>query len=133
VEVDLAGGTSRHGAEKFKPNGRDPHPPPTASTPRQAKARQNKSSARAPERKLLETMRATPGLSIVALAKAAGSSRSATGARLRQLGERGVIEKDAGGHWSVKEEPRQDGQKGQLAQVAQAPPVQPNPTLAPPA
>jgi len=36
-------------------------------------------------------MRGNPGLSVVALANAAGSSRSATGERLRQMALRGVL------------------------------------------
>jgi hypothetical protein len=95
-----------------KPNGRDLHPPvpmPTpkaASTSRPAKARRRKStvSAKTAERRLLEAMRDNPGLSVIALANAAGSSRSGTGERLRQLSVRGVVEKDAAGRWKLKTE-----------------------------
>jgi DNA-binding IclR family transcriptional regulator len=45
-----------------------------------------------------------PGLSVVALANAAGSSRSATGDRLRQLAARGTVEKDSAGRWKLKKE-----------------------------
>lgn len=52
-------------------------------------------------------MRDNPGLSIVALANAAGSSRTATGERLRQMATRGLVEKDLTGRWKLKsEEPR---------------------------
>ena len=66
-----------------------------------------KTSAKAAERKLLEAMQANPGLSVIALANAAGSSRSATGERLRQMALRGVVAKDITGRWKLKgEEPR---------------------------
>jgi hypothetical protein len=89
-----------------KPNGHDPHPPVLPSTPRSAKARRRKSvfAAKTAERKLLEAMRDNPGLSVVALANAAGSSRSATGERLRQLAARGTVEKDPAGRWKLKGE-----------------------------
>jgi hypothetical protein len=45
-----------------------------------------------------------PGLSVIALANAAGSSRSATGERLRQMALRGVVEKDLTGRWKLKSE-----------------------------
>jgi hypothetical protein len=99
--------------EASKPNGHDPHPPVTRPTPRSAKAGQRKStfSAKTAERKLLAAMRDNPGLSVIALANAAGSSRSATGERLRQLALRGLVEKDATGRWKLKgEEPRQPTQ-----------------------
>jgi hypothetical protein len=52
-------------------------------------------------------MRDDPGLSVVALANAIGSGRSATGERLRQMAARGVVEKDVTGKWKLKgEEPR---------------------------
>jgi hypothetical protein len=84
--------------QAVKPNSRDPHPPA-----RQAKARRRTKTA---ERKLLEAMEANPGLSVIALANAVGSGRSATGERLRQLAVRGVVEKDLTGRWQLKgEEP----------------------------
>jgi hypothetical protein len=92
-----------------KPNGHDPHPPTIASEPRRAKARRRKStfSAKTAERKLLAAMADNPGLSVIALANAAGSSRSATGERLRQMALRGMVEKDITGRWKLKgEEPR---------------------------
>jgi hypothetical protein len=90
--------------EASKPNGRDPHPPVTASSPRPAKARRHKStfSVKTAERKLLAAMADNPGLSVVALANAAGSSRSGTGERLRQMAARGVVEKDLTGRWKLK-------------------------------
>jgi hypothetical protein len=42
-------------------------------------------------------MRKNPGLTVIALAKAAGADRSATGDRLRRLAASGEIEKDAAG------------------------------------
>ena len=104
-----------------KPNGHDRHPPLAAPervtetagvsarrspTPYAGKARRGKPSAKTAERKLLEAMRETPGLSVAALANAAASSRSATGERLRQLASRGVVTKDSAGRWKLKgEEP----------------------------
>jgi hypothetical protein len=97
--------------EAAKPNGRDPHPPvpspppKAASTPRPAKAqRANPGAAhgRAAERKLIAAMRDNPNLTVVALANAAGSSRSAAGERLRQMALRGVVEKDLTGRWKLR-------------------------------
>ena len=91
-----------------KPNGRDPHPPAsssppscTASTQRLVEASEAK--ARTAEQKLLKAMRDNPNLSVVALANAAGGSRSATGERLRQMALRGMVEKDLTGRWKLKE------------------------------
>ena len=76
----------------------------TKPTPYAGKARRAKPSpAKAAEQRLLTAMRENPGLSVNALANAAGSSRSATGERLRQLALRGVIEKDLTGRWKLKE------------------------------
>jgi hypothetical protein len=89
-------------------NGREAqrHPPVPPPAPRQTEARHRKStfSAKTAERKLLEAMRDNPGLPVIALANAAGSSRSATGERLRQLAARGAVEKDATGRWKLKRE-----------------------------
>jgi hypothetical protein len=98
-----------------KPNGRDPHPPPIAPmgkasetdgvssrgspTPYAGKARAGKTKAA--ERKLLEVMRSSPGLSVAALAEAAAASRSRTGERLRQLAAQGTVEKDPEGRWRI--------------------------------
>ena len=86
-------------------NGLDPHPPPielrsgesaaipsvAALSKRPGKARPAKPSpAKAAEQRLLTAMRENPGLSVNALANAAGSSRSATGERLRRLASRGT-------------------------------------------
>jgi hypothetical protein len=97
-----------------KPNGHDPYPPPVTRSvdvqernisfrPRQAKARRGKppTSPKAAERALLAAMHDNPGLSIVALANAVGSSRTATGERLRQLAQRGIVEKDLTGRWKL--------------------------------
>ena len=94
--------TNGSGTLAPKPNGHDPHPPTIASELRPAKARRRKStfSAKTAERKLIEAMRDNPGLSVVALANAAGSSRSATGERLRQMALRGVVEKSVTGDGS---------------------------------
>jgi hypothetical protein len=83
--------------------------PPTPRTVKVQAGRRRKStfSAKTAERKLIEAMQANPGLSLIALANAAGSSRSATGDRLRQMALRGVVEKDPTGRWKLKgEEPR---------------------------
>jgi Winged helix-turn-helix DNA-binding len=108
--------------EAAKPgNGLDHHPPPPpaansssqkeqplrrAPTPYVSERRRARlqASSKAAERKLLAAMRDNPGLSVIALANAAGSSRSATGERLRQMAARGVVTKDITGKWKVKEE-----------------------------
>ena len=105
-------------------NGLDPHPPPielrsgesaaipsvAALSKRPGKARPAKPSpAKAAEQRLLTAMRENPGLSVNALANAAGSSRSATGERLRGLASRGLVEKDSGGHWRLKAEETASG------------------------
>jgi Winged helix-turn-helix DNA-binding len=97
-----------------KPNGHDHNPPAPMSTPRmvkvQAKRIRKPPPAQVAERKLLAAMRDNPGLSVIALANAAGSSRTATGERLRQMAARGVVEKDLTGRWKLKsEEPRSAG------------------------
>jgi DNA-binding IclR family transcriptional regulator len=43
-------------------------------------------------------------LTVIALANATNAGRSATGERLRQLAERGVVEKSATGRWRLKGE-----------------------------
>ena len=91
-----------------KPNGRDPHPPVPLATPRPTKAKSTRRvktiPARAAEQRLLTAMRQNPGLTVIALANAAGSSRSATGERLRQMALRGLVEKDLTGRWKLKGE-----------------------------
>jgi hypothetical protein len=93
--------------EAAKPNGHDPHPPapmPPLQAKTRAKARRVKPTpAQAAEQRLLTAMRQNPGLSVIALANAAGSSRSATGERLRQMALRGVVTKDTTGRWKLKE------------------------------
>ena len=94
-----------------KPNGHDPHPPaptPPLKARTRAKARRVKPTpAQAAEQRLLAAMADNPGLSVIALANAAGSSRSATGERLRQMALRSLVEKDLTGRWKLKgEEPR---------------------------
>jgi hypothetical protein len=96
-----------------KPNGRDPHPPSltspeTPSVTKEVSSRRSPRSGKArpgalpkADRKLIEAMRDNPGLTVVALANAAGSSRSATGDRLRRLAASGAIEKDAAGRWRL--------------------------------
>ena len=92
--------------EAAKPNGHDRHPPAPASPPRTLKAQfiANPAQVQAAERRLLAALRANPGASIHALAKAAGANRSSTGERLRRLAAHGVTEKDAAGRWKVKDE-----------------------------
>jgi hypothetical protein len=95
--------------EAAKPNGHDPHTPaPTpplplkAKTKTKAKARRVKPTpAQAAEQRLLAAMADNPGLPVIALANAAGSSRSGTGERLRQLALRGMVEKDTTGRWKL--------------------------------
>jgi hypothetical protein len=117
-----------------KPNGHDPRPvhgdgvasPPTRSqpSPHSGKARRRKSifSAKTAERKLIAAMQDNPGLSVIALANAAGSSRSATGERLRQLAARGTVEKDPAGRWRLKgEEPRSPAQREEARPTTASP------------
>jgi hypothetical protein len=83
-------------------------PRQAAPRPYAGKARRGRSplSGKAAERKLLEAMRESPGLSVAALAKAVSAGRSTTGERLRQLAARGAIDKDADGRWRMAgEEP----------------------------
>ena len=113
--------------EAAKPNGRDPHPPPTPTSfdskevstrrslapyagkarrgkppPHQAKVRQSTPfNTKTVELKLLEALAERPGVSVAALAKAAGASRSRAGERLRGLASRGVVTKDSAGHWRL--------------------------------
>jgi hypothetical protein len=93
-------------------NGQDSHSPShVPSTPRPTPARyvgkirrgRPKTSTKTAERKLLTAMADNPGLSVIVLANAAGSSRSATGERLRQMALRGVVEKSVTGRWKLKE------------------------------
>ena len=76
-------------------NGLDPHPPP-----RQAK-RQSAFAAKTAERKLIAAMRATPGASVIMLARSVGGNRSSVGEQLRKLAGRGVVTKDSAGHWRL--------------------------------
>ena len=64
-------------------------------------AKPKPSPAKAAEQRLLTAMRENPGLSVNALATTTGSSRSATGERLRGLASRGVIEKGGDGRWRL--------------------------------
>jgi hypothetical protein len=116
--------------EAGKGNGHDPHPlaarkvdvfkrdiypaaPPQPPKPRSASAQRlieaSEAKARADERKLIAAMRDNPGSSVIALANAAGGSRSATGERLRRLCEGGMVEKDLTGRWTLKEERKEPG------------------------
>jgi MarR family len=86
--------------EPAKPNGHDRHPPApasgvSASPPRVMKTQfiANPAHVQAAEKRLLATLRANPGASIHALAKAAGANRSSTGERLRRLAAHGVCER----------------------------------------
>jgi Winged helix-turn-helix DNA-binding len=106
--------------ETAKPNGHDRHPPASASIisaspPRAMKTQfiANPAQVQAAEKRLLAALRANPGASIHALAKAAGANRSSTGERLRRLAAHGVTGKDAAGRWKVKdEEPRPEPMEG---------------------
>jgi len=93
-------GHDRHPPEPAKPNGHDRHPPApasgvSASPPRVMKTQfiANPAQVQAAEKRLLATLRANPGASIHALAKAAGANRSSTGERLRRLAAHGVCER----------------------------------------
>jgi Winged helix-turn-helix DNA-binding len=72
------------------------------------------------EQRLLRAMRDKPSMSVVGLANVAGSSRSATGERLRQLAERGVGE---GRCWTMAA----GGEK-----AIASPGTEADPTVAPP-
>jgi DNA-binding IclR family transcriptional regulator len=48
--------------------------------------------------KVLEALRAHPGLTVIELARAIGCGRSSVGERLRQLAREGALEKDSSGH-----------------------------------
>jgi hypothetical protein len=96
-----------------KSNGLDPHPPSPARTPRSANARRlveaSEAKAQTAEQALLKAMKDNPNMSVVALANAAGGSRSATGERLRRLSEAGMVEKDLTGRWKLKGEEKESG------------------------
>ena len=116
--------------EASKPNGVDHNPGPgrgvptrlIAPNPRPTKARRHsKFNVQTAERRLIEAMQGSPGLSVAALAKTTSTSRSTTGEWLRQLAARGAIEKDPEGRWRLKgEEPRPTEAR-----------EQPDPTIAP--
>ena len=91
-------------------NGHDPHPPPHSPTAYAGKRKRGrpKTSSKTAERKLIAAMQDNPGLPVIALANAAGSSRSATGERLRQMALRGVVEKRVTGRWKLKGDDRPD-------------------------
>jgi hypothetical protein len=113
--------------ETSKPNGHDRHASVPTSTPRtvkiQSARRAKPTSAKTAERKLMAAMRDNPGISVVALANAAGSSRSATGERLRQLAVRGAVTKDITGRWKLKAEEPGSPAQGETALR----PTQPSP------
>jgi hypothetical protein len=123
-------------AESPRPNGRDPHPPPTApagngpATPRRppiafaGKARRGAPppAAKAEER-LLAALRDHPGSSVSALAKTASASRTRTAERLRGLASRGVVTKDDAGHWRLVEDlAGEEAAPGTAARPREAPP-----------
>jgi hypothetical protein len=89
-------------------NGLDPHPPrfqsvDADSTPRRAKAPpQTKFNTRTTELRLLRALRESPtGLTAGALARSVGGAHTTTAVRLRDMGARGLIEKDAEGLWRL--------------------------------
>jgi hypothetical protein len=86
-----------------KPNGRDPRPLAPAPVPRPRRGKLPV-SAKVAEQRLLEAMRDNSELTVIALANAVNLGRSPTGERLRQLAERGVVEKSATGRWKLKAE-----------------------------
>ena len=78
--------------------GHRPLPSRERVAPAPGKARRSKAKA---EQRLLAAMQEHSGASVNVLAKAAGANRSSTGERLRGLASRGVVTKDAGGHWRL--------------------------------
>ena len=103
-------------APAAKPNGHDPQPsngkgldpPPTASPsprapPHAGKTRHGLAAAKTGEL-ILEALRDAPGLSAAKLSVAVRANRSTVGDRLRELTQRGLVEKDADGRWRVVEE-----------------------------
>jgi hypothetical protein len=93
-------------------NGHDPHPPSThgeTSAPRPAKAPpQTKSNSKTAERKLLDALQGSAGMSISALSKATSAGRSTIRERLGELASRGDIEKGDDGLWRLKVGPFAD-------------------------
>jgi hypothetical protein len=92
---DLAPTKGANSVGEFSPR-RSPSPKP-------AKTRRGTSptSAKTAERKLIEVMKATPGATVVELARAVGGNRSAIGDRLRTMARNGAIEKDPEGRWRL--------------------------------
>jgi hypothetical protein len=116
-------------APTAKPNGHDPHPPPTATlrqmthpapeeppgrglrhlaqttagaTPRPAKARRdNAFNARTIELRLLAALRERPAQTAGALARSVGGAHTTVGRELKGMASRGEIEKDAAGLWRL--------------------------------
>jgi hypothetical protein len=111
--------------EAAKGNGVDPRPPaaPTKEAKvRQAKVRRpNAFSAKTAERKLIAAMADNPGMTVIALANSSNASRSPTGERLRQLAERGVVEKSASGRWRLRDDPPDPPPAGEASRPTAAP------------
>lgn len=103
--------------EAPKPNGRDRHPPT-----RQAKPAQSKFNAKTIELRLLQALRDNlTSMTAAALARATGAALTTTSVRLKALGERGEIEKDAAGLWRLAGEA-----VGPTSQGADVGPIQPS-------
>jgi hypothetical protein len=96
-------------------NGHDPHPPPYVGKRKHGRP---KTSPKNAERKLIAAMQDNPGLSVIALANAAGSSRSATGERIETDGaaRRGREERD----WAMEAEGRGAGPSAAVAELTAA-------------
>ena len=79
--------------------------PIAAPTPpsRQAKALARQNSPFNVQTRLIAALKSNPNLSERAAANAAGVSRAKTAARLRQMEERGLVEKDATGRWKARQ------------------------------
>jgi hypothetical protein len=81
--------------------------PRRSPTPYAGRVRRGRppTSAKTAEQRLLVALQEGAGnLSVIELARALGSGRSAVGERLRQLARRGAIEKTPQGRWRVKTE-----------------------------
>jgi hypothetical protein len=117
--------------EDAKANGHDHHPPAVSLTRSETSAPAKPSpkahrgkpfSPQAADRRVLAVMRDNPGSSINVLARAAASSRTATGERLRKLAGRGAVEKDHQGRWKIA------GEEARIVERPAEGPTQPSPS-----
>jgi IclR helix-turn-helix domain len=136
--------------EAPKPNGCGSHPPiapmenlsgktetfsPRRSpAPYAGKARRGKppTSAKAAERKLLEALQGSPGMSLATLAKATAAGRSTTRQRLHALAALGQVTRASDGRWrliggSVTRPPKADESRPIEASRTESRPTLPSP------